>query len=424
MHINIRGLRRNIEELIFTLEEKTIDIAFINEVFLKPEQKIIIPGYKIIRKDRSSGKGGGVVLIVKDNISFDSFELNINNNKGNVEYITIKINTKNLKELIICSYYSPKGIVYEQLFEKLENISNNLLIMGDFNAKHVNLGSEETNHYGNKLIDILNYCNLFVVQNNNHTRYDSFRDKMDTIDYIIISRTLIANISGANSELDIPSDHCTMTVTLKSEKIRSENRNISLKLYHKANWSKINGNIKNKLNKLSGILDILKRRPVTEIKLFLDELANKLIEIINDENEKSIPEIKIKERNSNLPEFIRQKIKNKRSLRRLYIQTKDQNIKPTLNSIKKEIKKDINNYREKQWENKLRKIKISSDPKDWRNIKNILGMEKEKIKYPDLTLGNRKATTKSFLKTVLFKQFLETIFITEPEHTIFDQEKN
>ena len=34
---------------------------------------------------------------------------------------------------------------------------------------------------------------------------------------------------------------------------------------------------------------------------------------------KSIPEIKIKERNSNLPEFIRQKIKNKRSLRRLYI---------------------------------------------------------------------------------------------------------
>ena len=77
---------------------------------------------------------------------------------------------------------------------------------------------------------------------------------------------------------------------------------------------------------------------------------------------KNIPEIKIKERNTYLPEDIRQKIKNKRSLRRLYIQTKDQNIKPTLNSIKKEIKKDMNNYRDKQWENKLRKIKISSNP--------------------------------------------------------------
>ena len=130
--------------------------------------------------------------------------------------------------------------------------------MGDFNAKHVNLGSQETNHYGTKLMDILNYCNLFVVQNNNRTRYESFRDKMDTIDYIIVSLSLIANISDVNSELDIPSDQCTMTITLKSNKLRSEDRNISLNLHHKVDWSNINANIKNKLNRLSGIFDILK----------------------------------------------------------------------------------------------------------------------------------------------------------------------
>ena len=101
MHVNIRGLRRNIEELIFTLEEKKVDIASINETFLRPKHKITIPGYKIIRKDHSTGQGGRVALIAKDNISFDSFELNINNNKGNVEYVTIKINTKSLNELIL-----------------------------------------------------------------------------------------------------------------------------------------------------------------------------------------------------------------------------------------------------------------------------------------------------------------------------------
>ena len=172
--------------------------------------------------------------------------------------------------------------------------------------------------------------------------------------------------------------------------------------------------MKNKLNKLSGTLDILKRIPANEIKLFLDELANKLIEIIYYKVEKNTPEVKIKERNTNLPEYIRPKIKKKRSLRRLYIQTKDQNIKPTLNSFKKEIQKDINNY--------LNYLKISSDPKNWRNIKNIIGMEKEKIEYPDLTLGNKKATTNAE-KVKLFKQFLKTIFITEPEHKISDQEK-
>ena len=94
MHINIRGLRRNLEELIFTLEEKKIDISSINETFLKAKHKVIIPGYKIIRKDCSTGQGGYAAQIVKCNISFDNFELNINNNKGNVEYITIKMNTK------------------------------------------------------------------------------------------------------------------------------------------------------------------------------------------------------------------------------------------------------------------------------------------------------------------------------------------
>ena len=178
---------------------------------------------------------------------------------------------------------------------------------------------------------------------------------MDTIDYITVSPNVIANISNVNSELVIPSDHCTKTVTLTSQKLRSEDRNISLKLYHKADWSKINKNINNKLNKLSGIFNIIKRRPLNEIKLFLDELASKLIEIINHEIENNIPEIRIKDQNTYLSEYIRQKIKSKRSLRRL--QTKHQSIKPSSNLIKKEIKEDINDYRDRQWENKLKKNK-------------------------------------------------------------------
>ena len=56
------------------------------------------------------------------------------------------------------------------------------------------------------------------------------------------------------------------------------------------------------------------------------------------------------------------------------------------------------------------------------NILNILRMEKEETEYPDLTLGNKKAkTNKDKLK--LFKQFSETIFITEPEYKTSDQEK-
>ena len=166
--------------------------------------------------------------------------------------------------------------------------------MGDFDTKCINLDSEETNHYGTKLMDALNTYNLSVVQNNNHTRYDSFRDKMDTIDYMIISPNVICDISNVNSKPDIAFDHSTMTVTLTLEKLRSEFINISLKLYHNSELSKMNEKIKIKLNKLSGMFDITKRRATNEIKLFLDELANKSIEIKHHEIKRNILEIKIK----------------------------------------------------------------------------------------------------------------------------------
>ena len=40
---------------------------------------------------------------------------------------------------------------------------------------------------------------------------------------------------------------------------------------------------------------MIKKRPSGEIELFLDENANKMIEIIHHEIEKNIPEIKIKD---------------------------------------------------------------------------------------------------------------------------------
>ena len=48
-------------------------------------------------------------------------------------------------------------------------------------------------------------------------------------------------------------------------------------------------------------------------------------------------------------------------------------------------------------------------------------MEKEKTEYPDITLGNKKTTTNEE-KIKLFKQCLETIFITARTQTS-DQEK-
>ena len=42
--------------------------------------------------------------------------------------------------------------------------------------------------------------------------------------------SVVGNTSNVNYELDIPCDHYTMAVKLKSEKVRSESRILSLKI--------------------------------------------------------------------------------------------------------------------------------------------------------------------------------------------------
>ena len=55
-------------------------------------------------------------------------------------------------------------------------------------------------------------------------------------------------------------------------------------------------------------------------------MANKLIEIIHYKVENNIPEIKTKNKDTDLPESIIQKIKSKRNLQKIYIKWKVQSI--------------------------------------------------------------------------------------------------
>lgn len=80
-----------------------------------------------------------------------------------------------------------------------------------------------------------------------------------------------------------------------------------------------------------------------------------MIEIIHYEVENNIPKIKTKNKNTDLPETIWQKMKNKRNLRRIYIQNKNQSKKPSLNLFEKKLRKLLVTTEIKKWGIKLLK---------------------------------------------------------------------
>ena len=140
--------------------------------------------------------------------------------------------------------------------------------------------------------------------------------------------------------MDIPSDHLSLYFELELENSRESERDINIKLYHKADWNSISQKILKKLNKIQPIFDLIKNKNNIQKQGIIDYAAEKLQNIIFTVSEANIRTIKIKNRNSGLPPNIVSKIKEKRKIRREFTKTKGILLKRKLNKLKKEIKNE------------------------------------------------------------------------------------
>ena len=86
------------------LKENIIDVVALNETFLSKKHSLIIPGYDTIRNDRSTGQKGCVAILVKQTI------------------------------------YCPNGNPNLTLFQTINNLSGNVMFIGDFNSKLESFG--------------------------------------------------------------------------------------------------------------------------------------------------------------------------------------------------------------------------------------------------------------------------------------------
>ena len=95
------------------------DILILNETWLKSNFKLDIPNYTITRKGRPSRQGGGVAILVRNDIKFDFIDMCSNINMDN-EAITILL--KNTQDLISIStiFIPPAPSINTTLLEMLK----------------------------------------------------------------------------------------------------------------------------------------------------------------------------------------------------------------------------------------------------------------------------------------------------------------
>ena len=169
-YTNVNGLISGLNELNDYLDKSRPDIMGIVETKLKgqiPPESVGNGLYKVWSRNRKDKQGGGVMLLIRDNLRVKK----ITYGKENVEMIMLKIESENKKNRdFIIMYVPPKTRSWNEreYMEMINNTKNSLkdvlqesentIMMGDFNCKEVKWEEMSTeggeNSWGNMLLDI------------------------------------------------------------------------------------------------------------------------------------------------------------------------------------------------------------------------------------------------------------------------------
>ena len=108
LQVNINGLRNKLEELKQLIHDTHADIIIIQETKLTPKAKTPkIHNFKSVRTDRLLKAGGGLITLIRDNITFTTTDIPSTINTHNIELQMVKVHINNTKDITIANIYIP-----------------------------------------------------------------------------------------------------------------------------------------------------------------------------------------------------------------------------------------------------------------------------------------------------------------------------
>ena len=222
MFWNCQGIRSKRKELELYLKENSIDIIALNETFLHKKITFKIQGYDTIRNDRSTGSRGGVAFLVKHglvvNKEFRNADFNIITEN---EALAINLELSCNQNLTLATIYCPDGNPNFSLFQTINNLSDNVMFVGDFNSKLEAFGCASKNTSGPMLKTIQNKLNLIYVNNDEHTHMDRRTGSTDILDMAFISQNLAIHDIQFQIGVDLGSDHLPIEISIDTTPLRN-----------------------------------------------------------------------------------------------------------------------------------------------------------------------------------------------------------
>ena len=363
IHYNCRSIKNKQFELFKYMNKQNVDILCLNETFLNSEDHNFnhINHHTIIRNDRTHKKGGGIAMILKNNIKFNVIQKASNENE---EYIAIEIDTPRDKDklLLISTYVHPNSNTNFDFIPKFMNKYKNAITIGDMNAHHNSWYCNKNNKKGTILANIIENNNFII----NNTDQSTTKNNNTIIDLCISTMNIFNHIMNFSVDKSLNlSDHWPIKITLMNISKRIEIK--------RTDWDKFNTRLydltsTNCIENISNVNDL--ERELTQYNQHFNTA------LAESTTSKSLIQNKI-----NLPMELTQLIKSKKKLTREYKINLNPIIKNTINNLNNYIKRKIVTLKTEKWNSVFESL-IKNKPAEkqfWQKINNSKKVENEPL---------------------------------------------
>ena len=226
---NCHSLYNKLSHFKIFLYTKKPHIVCLCETWLKPDYLPSFINYSCFHSLRIQQNGGGIAILVRNDITIKEKQLNIYNN-GKLEIQAITVYGCNKSSIDILNIYNPNfDISKEEYNHYIAQISSDKIVLGDFNSKNVLWDSRSTpNTAGNNLVELLiDYPDLCLITPHNLPTYFHVPTRsFSTLDLCFVSDTLVPSSTVELCEDDLGSDHSPILInfTFKPEIVKKKCR--------------------------------------------------------------------------------------------------------------------------------------------------------------------------------------------------------
>lgn len=339
---NCRGIVNKLDELINFIIEENLDIVLLSETFLTCKFTFRKYGFIMYRTDRTAN-GGGVAIIIRNNISHRKFVIPHTNT---LETVAIQLTIRNQAHTIVSTYKPPNINIDTNEIDKILSLSNNIIIAGDLNCKDQLWYCSRGNRNGRELRKYCESKYYRILFPDSPTHFPP-KGNPSILDIVIAKGC--NSLSHIETIQALSSDHLPILFSIGGE--FTQHNRISLD-YNNANWKLFKEQINN---------NIFIPVEISSTDCIDTEIAN-LTKAIKLATISSIPVVKNNHINKNsLPQHILDIIKTKNRLMNSWRKNRLPKLKSVINALINEIKIKIQLHKNDSWESKLKSLTVKNN---------------------------------------------------------------